>query len=261
MLALVSCGDLDPSLQRGASTSDVADDPWDDPWGARETDGGEAEPAGHVPRLDACEDVAHWDRLFASSEQASIEVERARLSCLTGVNEDAALLLRQSHSTPAYVDEGMAEHRRFGTAVCDLLSAAAHEEIELRSTTCAGDMELTLGQIIGAHADLAEGPTGLAEQPWLYPECPRDFDVDPQGHATEAFVACIERAVVERLDRVARELLLAGAATSDDVDELARARDVAETACACFEGTDHAEICTADWLILGRHVIDAHVEG
>ena len=118
----IGCGDFDLP-RRGSAGGAAVDDPWDDPWGVQDgTD--EDEPRGHAARLDACEDIAHWDRLFARSPEEQVEVESVRLACLTSVNRDATGQLRSEHPEPERVDDGVTEHRAFGDAVCPQIPEA-----------------------------------------------------------------------------------------------------------------------------------------
>ena len=251
MCVCIGCGDFDLP-RRGSAGGAAVDDPWDDPWGVQDgTD--EDEPRGHAARLDACEDIAHWDRLFARSPEEQVEVESVRLACLTSVNRDATGQLRSEHPEPERVDDGVTEHRAFGDAVCSLLTQGDGEHSAVRGTRCGGDVELALGRLFAAHAGL-EDPIPLADRPWLYPDCDRALASDSAADARE-FVDCIEGAVTQRFDRVAHELELVGASAAD-VAVLRGPRAAADAACDPFDGLETVSICPADWLMLGHHLID-----
>jgi hypothetical protein len=259
-----SCGEINLP-QRGSSAGEASGDSWDDPWGVRDTDDTEEdEPRGHAARVLACEDMAHWERLFARDDEDRLFVERDRLACLIDVNEDATHELRDDRVDPTHVDTGVAEHRGFGDLACGLLAAAWAEPREHRWTQCIGDMELALATMFGAHGGLENRAVSIGHQPWLY-DCDGDFETpqdDGDGDTTQAdaFVDCIELAVTRRFERIARELALVDAGLPEDIDVLRHPRVLADLACAAFLEPARRVSCPADWLILGRYVVDRHVD-
>jgi hypothetical protein len=249
VLALTGCGDLD--LQRRAGPARDADDPWDDPWGVAETDAEDADPS-HAGRLMACQDAAHAQRPSAREDEARAVLERERLACSIAVNDDAFAWLRREHPDAGRVDRGADEHRDFAARVCELIAAARQQPVAHLWATCMADMELALGHVLGAHGGLDGETVALARQPWLYP-CAESSD-------GEDLVTCIEDAVTQRLHRIARELDQIGVASSEDLAILDRPRAVADVTCAAMPPQTREIWCPADWLLLGRDVIDRHLQ-
>jgi hypothetical protein len=252
MVALVSCGDFD--LPRRDRPTAEAAETWDDPWGVADTEGEGDDPPGHGARLGACEDVAYWERLFARAEEERLAVENDRLGCLSHVNEGTTRELREGHPDPDRVDRGVAEHRDFADLACGLLQGAWAEPDEPRWLRCVGDMELALGRLFGAHAGLEDRSVGIARQPWLYADC------DDEHRESDEFLECVEQAVDERLERVARELASVGAGAPEDIAAFRRGRALAEVTCAAFLEATRGVSCPVDWLVLGRRIVDRHVE-